>query len=131
MPRRSIVALRSALAFALVLAAIPTLNLAGGWLSGVAGLPAGGTLRLAADLLWVCVAGVTGAWLMVKTAAVAKTAHAWALFAIYLGAGLYGALAMWDDFPRWLTIGAVALLPPQVWLGWWLAWGRGNAARPA
>jgi hypothetical protein len=125
MPRRWMVFLRSTLALVLAIAAIPAVNLAGAWLSDHAfGLPPGGTLRLAVDLFWVFMAGFAGTWLMVKTAAVGKTAHAWALFAIYLVADLYGAITMWDDFPRWFTVGFIALLPVQVWLGWWLAWGR-------
>lgn len=124
-PRRLVVFLRSLLALVLAIAAIPAVNLAGAWLSDHAfGLPPGGTLRLAVDLFWVFVAGFAGAWLMVKTAAIAKTAHAWAIFAIYLAADLHGAVTMGADFPRWFVIGFVGSLPLQVWLGWWLAWGR-------
>ena len=131
MPRGLAVFLRSLLALVLAIAAIPAVNLAGAWLSEHAfGLPPGGTLRLAVDLFWVFMAGFTGAWLMVKTAAIGKTAHAWVLFAIYLAADLHGAITMWNEFPRWFTIGLLALLPLQVWLGWWLAWGR-KAARAA
>lgn len=119
------VALRSLLALVLAIVAIPAVNLAGAWLSEhVFGLPPGGNLRLVVDLFWVFMAGFTGTWLMVRTAAVAKTAHAWVLFAIYLAADLHGAMTMGEDFPRWFVIGFIALLPLQVWLGWWLAWGR-------
>ncbi|HRN62685.1 MAG TPA: hypothetical protein PLF73_09525 [Luteimonas sp.] len=125
MPRTLRLALRSLLALVLAIAAIPVVNLAGAWLSEhVFGLPPGGTLRLAVDLFWISIAGFTGAWLLVRTAAVAKTAHAWLLFAIYLAAGLYGAITMGGDFPRWFVIGFLGLLPLQAWLGWWLAWGR-------
>lgn len=121
------IALRSVLALALAIAAIPVVNLAGAWISDhLLGLPPGGTLRLAVDLFWVSVAGVAGAWLMVSVAAVAKTAHAWVLFALYLAVDLRGATAMWDDFPRWFVVGVVALLPLQVWLGWWLAMRKGS-----
>jgi len=124
MPRTLRIALRSLLALVLAIAAIPAVNLAGGWLSGhVFGLPDGGNLRLAVDLFWVFMAGFAGTWLMVRTAAVAKTAHAWVLFAIYLAADLHGALTMGDEFPRWFVLGFIGLLPLQVWLGWWLAWG--------
>lgn len=131
-PSRWIVALRSVTALVLAIAAIPVVNLSGAWLSDVVlGLPPGGTLRLAVDLFWVFMAGAAGAFLMVATAAVAKTAHAWILFAIYLVADLHGAITMWDDYPRWFTTGFIALLPPQVWLGWWLAWGRRRRTRVA
>lgn len=124
-PRRLVIFLRSLLALVLAVAAIPAVNLGGSWLSShVFGLPPGGTLRLAVDLFWVFVAGFAGAWLMVKTAAAAKAAHAWTLFSIYLVAATYGAITMWDDFPRWFTLGLIASIPAQVWLGWWLARGR-------
>ena len=130
MPRPLRIAVRSLLALVLAIIAIPAVNITGGWLSGhVFGLPPGGGLRLAIDLFWVCMAGFAGAWLMVRTAAVAKTMHAWALFAIYLVADLYGAITMGSEFPRWFVLGFVGLLPLQVWLGWWLAWGRGECAR--
>jgi len=124
-PHRSIIALRSLLGLVLAIVAIPVVNLAGGWLSTqVFGLPQGGDLRLAVDLFWVFMAGFAGTWLMVRVAAVAKTAHAWAVLAIYLVADLHGAITMWHEFPRWFVIGFIGLLPLQVWLGWWLAWGR-------
>ena len=117
--------LRSLFALVMAILAIPAVNLAGGWLSEHAfGLPPGGTLRLAVDLFWVCVAGVVGSALMVRLAPAAKTAHAWAIFVIYLAADLHGAITMGADFPRWFTLGFIGLLPLQVWLGWWLAWGR-------
>lgn len=60
--------LRSLLALVLAIAAIPAVNLAGAWLSDrLLGLPPGGDLRLAVDLFWVFMAGVTGTWLMVRT----------------------------------------------------------------
>ncbi|TWT19268.1 hypothetical protein FQY83_13000 [Luteimonas marina] len=124
-PRRLLVFLRSLLALVLAIAAIPAVNLAGSWLSShVFGLGPGGTLRLAVDLSWMFVAGFAGAWLMVKTAAIARAAHAWALFAIYLVAAMYAAITMRDDFPHWFTLGLLASIPAQVWLGWWLARGR-------
>ena len=123
------VALRSVLALALAIAAIPAVNLAGAWLSEHAfGLPPGGDSRLAVDLFWVFMAGFAGSWLMVRTAAAAKTAHAWILFAIYLVAGLHGAITMGGEFPCWFVLGFLGLLPLQVWLGWWLAWGRAARA---
>ena len=127
-PRPLCVALRSLLALVLAIAAIPAVNLVGAWVSEhVFRLPAGGDLRLAVDRCWVCAAGVAGSWLMVRTAAAAKTAHAWALFAIFLAVDLYGAITMGSGFPRWFVFGFVGLLPLQVWLGWWLAWGRTRA----
>jgi hypothetical protein len=129
-PSRLKTVLRSLLALTLAILAIPVVNLAGAWLSDVVfGLPPGGTLRLAVDLFWVFMAGLAGSWLMVKTAVVAKTAHACVLFVIYLAADMHGAITMWDDFPRWFTVGFIALLPLQVWLGWWLAWGRERSRR--
>lgn len=129
--RRWKIALRSVLALALAIAAIPVVNLAGAWISDrLLGLPPGGTLRLAVDLSWVCMAGIAGTWLMVSVAAVAKAAHAWVLFALYLAVDLHGATAMWDDFPRWFVVGVVALLPLQVWLGWWLAMRKGPREPP-
>ena len=127
-PRPLCVALRSLLALVLAIAAIPAVNLVGAWVSEhVFRLPAGGDLRLAVDLFWVCAAGVAGSWLMVRTAAAAKTAHAWTIFAIYLGLDAYAAVLAWDDFPRWFTLACLLTLPLQVWLGWWLAWGRRRA----
>ncbi len=124
------IALRSVLALALAVVAIPVVNLAGAWLSDHAfGLPSGGSVRLGVDLFWVFMAGLTGTWLMVRTAAAAKTAHAWALFAVYLVADLHGAITMGSEFPRWFVFGFIGLLPLQVWLGWWLAWGRAARAR--
>ncbi len=124
------IALRSLLALVLAIAAIPAVNLAGAWLSDhVFGLSPGGGLRLAVDLFWVCMAGFTGSWLMVRTAAVTKTADAWVLFEIYLAADLHGAITMGSEFPRWFVLGFIGLLPLQVWLGWWLTWGRGARAR--
>lgn len=113
------------LALALAIAAIPAVNAFGAWLSNAAfGLPGGGDLRLSVDLFWVFMAGFVGAWLMVAVAAVARTAHAWAIFALYLAVDLHAAITMWHDFPRWFLVGLVVLLPLQVWLGWWLAHGR-------
>ena len=125
-PSRWIIAARSLAAIALAVVAIPAVNLAGGWLSEAAGLPRGGALRLAADLGWVIVAGTLGAWAGVRAAAVAKRAHAWAIFALYLAADVSAVVTMGNDFPRWFTVGVLAALPLQVWLGWWLAAGRGR-----
>ena len=128
MPNRWIVALRSLLALVLAIVAIPVVNTVGAWLSDHAfGLSAGGTLRLAVDLFWTFMAGLVGTWLMVKVAAVAKTAHAWALFAIYLALDVQAVASMWNDWPRWFLLGVLMLLPLQVWLGWWLAHGRTRA----
>lgn len=111
--------LRSLLALVLAIAAIPAVNLAGAWLSDrLLGLPPGGDLRLAVDLFWVFMAGVTGTWLMVRAAAVAKGAHACALFAVYLAADLHGAFTMAGEYPWWFVTGFIGLLPLQVWLGW-------------
>ena len=124
MARRFSVVLRSVLALALAAVAVPLVNLAGGELADLLQLPRGGDARLAYDLLWVFLAGVAGSTLMVAVAAVAKTAHAWVLFALYLALGLYVTVMAWDDFPRWFTLVCLLTLPLQVWLGWWLAWGR-------
>jgi hypothetical protein len=130
LPRTLAIPLRSLLALALAVLAIPAVNLAGGWLSTrLFALPRGGDLRLAVDLFWVFMAGLAGTWLMVRVAAVAKTAHAWALFALYLAVDLMAAQAGWDDYPRWFTFGVLLTLPLQVWLGWWLAWGRRRERR--
>lgn len=124
---RPSIALRSLLALALAVIAVPLVNLAGGELAALLRLPPGGGARLAYDLLWVCLAGVAGSALMVGVAAVAKTAHAWVLFALYLALDLYVTVMAWDDFPRWFTLACLLTLPLQVWLGWWLAWGRRRA----
>jgi hypothetical protein len=102
---------------------------AGGELAGVLVLPRGGDARLAYDLLWVFLAGVVGSVLMVGVAAVSKTAHAWAIFVLYLGLDLYVTVMAWDDFPRWFTLGCLLTLPLQVWLGWWLVMKRGANAK--
>ncbi len=127
MPNRAIIVLRSALALALAIAAIPLVNLAGSELAALLKLPPGGDARLAHDLLWVFLAGLVGSALMVGVAAVAKTAHAWAIFAIYLALDAYVTVMAWDDFPRWFSLACLLTLPLQVWLGWWLAWGRKRA----
>ncbi|MDR7068512.1 putative membrane protein YhdT [Pseudoxanthomonas japonensis] len=119
--------LRSLLAIALAIAAIPLVNLAGSELAALLELPPGGHARLGYDLLWVFLAGLAGSTLMVGIAAVAKTAHAWAIFAIYLALDVYVTVVAWDDFPRWFTLACLLTLPLQVWLGWWLAWGRKRA----
>lgn len=126
MPRRVIVVLRSVLALVLAIAAIPVVNVAGGELGFLLGLP-GGDARLAYDLLWVFLAGLVGSALMVRVAAVAKTAHAWTIFAIYLALDAYVTVLGWNDFPRWFSLACLLTLPLQVWLGWWLAWGRKRA----
>lgn len=125
MPNRAIVVLRSLLALALAIAAIPLVNLAGGELALLLRLPPGGDARLGYDLLWVLLAGLAGSALMVRVAAVAKTAHAWAIFAIYLALDVYVTVAAWDDFPRWFSLACLLTLPVQVWLGWWLVLKRG------
>lgn len=125
---RPSVVLRSLLALALAIVAVPLVNLAGGELAALLQLPPGGDARLAYDLLWVCLAGVAGSALMVGVAAVAKTAHAWALFALYLALDLYVTVVAWDDFPRWFTLACLLTLPLQVWLGWWLVVKRGTSA---
>lgn len=127
MPTRLTLVLRSLLALALAVIAVPLVNLAGGELAALLRLPPGGDARLAYDLLWVFLAGVAGSALMVGVAAVAKTAHAWVLFALYLALDLYVTVMAWDDFPRWFTLACLLTLPLQVWLGWWLAWGRRRA----
>lgn len=122
---------RSLLALALAVVAIPAVNLAGAWCSDdVFGLPSGGPRRLAADLGWSFLAGMVGAWLLVATAAVAKTAHAWAFLALYVVVALLAVVEGWSDFPRWFTIGLLLSLPLQVWSGWWLAWGRQRRRAP-
>lgn len=125
---------RSVSALVLAIAAIPAVNIAGGWISDHAfGLPPGGDVRLAADLSWVFMAGFVGTWLMVKTAAVAKTGHAWALFALYAALDARAVAATWGDYPYWFSLGVLLLLPLQVWLGWWLAmrkWPRGSRNPP-
>lgn len=129
-PRVAIVA-RSLAGLVLAIVAIPVVNSIGAWISNAMGLSQQGDLRLAFDLFWVFMAGFTGTWLMVKVAAVGKTAHAWVIFALYLVIDALGAIVMWDDFPPWFSLGVLVVLPPQVWLGWWLAWGRTSRGRNA
>lgn len=124
MPNRAIIVLRSLLALALAIIAIPLVNLAGGEWAAAMDLPLRADARLAYDLVWVFLAGLVGSALMVGVAPVAKTAHAWAIFAIYLALDVYVTVMAWDDFPRWFTLACLLTLPLQVWLGWWLAWGR-------
>jgi len=119
------IVLRSLLALALAIIAIPLMNLAGSALAAPLKLPPGGDARLAYDLLWVFLAGFVGSALMVGVAAVAKTAHAWAIFALYLVLDVVVTVLAWDDFPLWFTLACVLTLPLQVWLGWWLAFKRG------
>lgn len=118
MANPTIIVLRSVLALTLAIVAIPLVNLAGGELALLLRLPPGGDARLAYDLLWVFLAGLVGSALMVGVAAVAKTAHAWTIFAIYGVLGVYVTVAAWDDFPRWFTLACLLTLPLQVGLGW-------------
>ena len=127
MQSSAIIVLRSVVALALAIFAIPMVNLAGGEFATRLALPPGGDARLAYDLAWVFLAGIAGSALMVGVAAVAKTAHAWAIFALYLALDAYVTVMAWDDFPRWFTLACVLTLPLQVWLGWWLAGGRKRA----
>ncbi|CAN7570331.1 hypothetical protein LJR143_003996 [Pseudoxanthomonas sp. LjRoot143] len=121
------IVLRSLLALALAIIAIPLVNLAGSEVAALLGLPPGGDTRLGYDLLWVFLAGLVGSALMVGVATIAKTAHAWAIFAIYLALDAYVTVVAWNDFPRWFTLACLLTLPLQVWLGWWLVWGRKRA----
>lgn len=125
MALRMRVVLRSLLALALAILAVPVVNLGGGGLAALMHLPPGGDARLVYDLSWVFLAGVAGSALMVRVAAVAKAAHAWTFFALYLGLDLYVTAMAWDDFPRWFTLACLLTLPAQVWLGWWLGIKRG------
>lgn len=126
MQSRAIILLRSVVALALAILAIPAVNLAGGELATRLALPPGGDARLAYDLAWIFLAGVVGTVLMVGVAAVAKTAHAWVLFALYLALALYATAMAWD-FPRWFILACLLTLPLQVWLGWWLVLKRGTS----
>jgi hypothetical protein len=127
MPNRTIIVLRSVLALALAIIAIPLVNLAGGEWATAMDLPLRGDARLAYDLVWVFLAGLVGSALMVGVAAVAKTAHAWAIFVLYLALDAYVTMIAWHDFPRWFSLACLLTLPLQVWLGWWLVWGRRRA----
>jgi len=129
MPRRMVVVLRSVAACVVSLYALRLVNQIGGELAAALRLPSGGDARLAYDLLWVVMAGVAGSMLMVGVAAVAKTAHAWVFLALYLALGVTLVWLAWEDFPRWFTLACLLTLPVQVWLGWWLAWGRRRATR--
>lgn len=120
--------LRSALAVLLAIATIPLVNLAGGGLAAILALPPGGDARLGYDLSWVVLAGIAGSALAVAVATVAKTAHAWGVFVLYLTVDLYVTAAAWEDFPRWFTLACLLTLPVQVWLGWWLVVGRKQGA---
>lgn len=124
MKNRAVVAFRSVVAFIAALYALPLVNQIGGELAPLLSLPRGSDVRLAYDLTWVILAGITGSALMVALAAVAKTAHAWAFFALYMTLGAVVTWIAWDDFPRWFTLACLLTLPLQVWLGWWLMWGR-------
>lgn len=127
MPMRAKIVLRSVLALALAIIAILLVNIAGSELAALLRLPRGGDARLGYDLLWVFLAGFVGSALMVGVAAVAKTAHAWTIFVLYLALDAYVTAVAWDDFPRWFSLACLLTLPLQVWLGWWLAWGRRRA----
>lgn len=127
MPTRLKIILRSVLALALAIIAIPLVNLAGGEWAAAMDLPLRGDARLAYDLVWVFLAGLVGSALMVGVAAVAKAAHAWAIFVLYLALDAYVTMIAWHDFPRWFSLACLLTLPLQVWLGWWLVWGRRRA----
>ena len=125
MQSRAIIMLRSVVAFIAAFYAVPLVNQVGGELTPLLPLPRGSDARLAYDLVWVILAGITGSALMVSIAAVAKTAHAWVFFTLYMALGLVVTWLAWDDFPRWFTLACLLTLPVQVWLGWWLVVKRG------
>ncbi len=126
-PPRAKTVLRSVLALVLAVAAVPAVNLVGDLLSSTIGLPPGGGMRLAVDLGWVFLSGLAGSWLAVRVADAARTAHAWAVFALYQCAALYAVTMAWEEFPRWFTLGLLLSPPLQAWLGWRLAGGRRRA----
>lgn len=116
--------LRSCLALALGIAALPAVNLFGGWLAQVLRLPPGGMGRLAWDLGWLAASGVVMVALATALATRHRAAQAWLAF-VLLALGLGWAVAMLaDDFPRWFTALVVLTLPLQAWLGWRLGTSR-------
>jgi len=101
-----ILLLRSVLAFCAASAVLVALNLAGGALAPLAGLPPGGTPRLAWDLAWLalaCVAaGVAAAWL----APAAPRSHALAFLGVLL-AVLAAGLWQSGGWPAWFMAGVL------------------------
>ena len=116
--------LRSCLALVLGIAALPVVNLLGGWLAQVLRLPPGGTGRLAWDLGWLAASGVAMVALATALATRHRATQAWLAF-VLLVLGLGWAVAMVaDDFPPWFTALAILTLPLQAWLGWRLGTSR-------
>lgn len=116
--------LRSCLALALGLAALPAINLLGGWLAELLRLPPGGTGRLAWDLSWLAASGVAMVTIAAALATRYRGAHA-CLAGLLLAVGLGWAVAtVADDFPAWFQVLAILTLPLQVGLGGWLGTRR-------
>lgn len=122
--------LRSPLALGLGMAAVPVVNLFGGWLAEVLGLPPGGTARLAWDLGWLAVSGMAMVAIATALAPHHRAAHA-GVAGLLLALGLGWALAtVAGDFPRWFLASAILSLPMQVWLGWRIGVARRRRRHP-
>ncbi|WP_101927486.1 MULTISPECIES: hypothetical protein [Luteimonas] len=125
-------ACRTALALALGFVAVVLVNLAGAWLASALGLADGGHRRLAWDLAIVCLAGVAGAWVVVRRAPRAPRGHALAFFVLALALDTIAVVQLGHGMPLWFSAGVLLTLPLQVWLGLRLALrGRADAATSA
>ncbi|AKC87103.1 hypothetical protein [Pseudoxanthomonas suwonensis] len=122
--RRAWTAFRSLLAVLLAFAAVFAVNLLGSWLAAWLVLPAGGSPRLAWDLLWVVLSGIAGAWVAVRSAPCTPRGHALAFLLLMLAMDTAAVVRMGADFPLWFSAGLLLTLPLQVWLGMRLALGR-------
>ncbi|MFY2762844.1 hypothetical protein [Arenimonas sp. MALMAid1274] len=109
--------LRSLLAFAGAVAAIWAGNVAGGELAAALDLPRGGTGRLAWDLAWLTLAGITAFALLTRLAPRWPRAHAWLLLALMVAAMAWATQGMAGEFPAWFTLGAWLSLALQYAVG--------------
>lgn len=104
-------ALRSLLAMTLAFVVVVLVNLAGGELADATGFPEGGEARLAWDLTWVFLAGMSAAWLAVKLAPCAPRMHAVAFFALMLAVAVLAVIRIDGGWPRWFSVGILLAVP--------------------
>lgn len=121
-------ALRSLLAMTQAFAAVALVNLGGGELADATGFPQAGQARLAWDLGWVFLAGMSAAWLVAKLAPCAPRMHAFAFFALMLAVAVWAVIRIDGGWPRWFSAGLLLAVPLQVGLGaGWAVRGRKRA----
>lgn len=109
--------LRSLLAFAAAVAVVCAVNLGGSAVATLAGAPAGGSPRLAWDMICVMISMVLATAVLVRTALGAQRIHAFVFAALALLTEMLGVLQLGADWPLWFSSGIVLTLPLQVVAG--------------